>query len=291
MSGHQLSSVVEINSLIWITSLHQHEKGSTDRLHDDLQPYFLSIGLPFHSFEPSSAAELLSFLDEIAARARSGSKPIIHLDTHGSEKEGIGITRSGETIPWKTIVNSLRPINVATGNNLCVVSAACSSMHVIKQITITEASPFFILIAPEQEVSFGFIEDNTPRFYEAVFKGSDITSVYRTYLQSRLKLFHCEQVLAVGLVRYVRRYCMGKGGQQRREKLLTETLTERHIPNTPQNRRLIREQIKSRTRPTQELIDRYVARFLIGKKIDYDINVILRLARSQRGEETATSLQ
>ena len=55
-----LSSVLTVDSLVWISSLEPNEKGTTDRVHDDLQPYFVSIGLPCHTVEPRNARELLA---------------------------------------------------------------------------------------------------------------------------------------------------------------------------------------------------------------------------------------
>src|ERR1017187_558445 len=133
----QISSGLSINSLIWINSLEPESRGTTERVHDDLQPFCVSIGLPFRSFEPKTADELLALLAKIAGEAAEGLKPIIQFDTHGSANDGIFIAASKESVPWQRLVNSLRPINIATKNNLCVVSAACCSWEAIKKITVT----------------------------------------------------------------------------------------------------------------------------------------------------------
>jgi hypothetical protein len=39
-------------------------------------------------------------------------------------RDGLYITGSGEFVTWQRLVDKLRPINIATENNLCVVSAA-----------------------------------------------------------------------------------------------------------------------------------------------------------------------
>jgi hypothetical protein len=83
----------------------------------------------------------------------------------------------------------------------------------------------------------------------------------------------------MGLVKYVRRYCLGEGAQQRREQLLTQVLTERGIPNTPQNRESIRTQLKALITPSQELIDRYVNKFLIGKPVAFALDDVMNQAR------------
>jgi hypothetical protein len=234
----------------------------------------LNCGVPFESFEPKTAAKLQEYLGHVAGRAARGLRPIIHFDTHGSEADGIQIAPSGENVSWATLVEWLRPINRETRNNLCIVSAACFSMQVYTEITIEKECPFFVMIAPERVVSFGFIADHIPKFYDEVFRSSNIVTAHRTHLKKGLTLFHCERALLMGLIKYVRRYRVGEGAQQRREQLLTQVL-ERGIPNTPQNRKSIRTQSKALIKPTQELIDRYVNRFLIGKPVAFTLDDVI----------------
>jgi hypothetical protein len=131
-----VSSGVGINSVIWITSLDPSEMGTTNRVHDDVQPYFVNIGLPFHAIEPRSRKEFLAALAGIAKRASEGLRPIIHLDAHGSLENGLRIAGPGDYVSWSELVDHFRPINVATQNNLCVVSAVCFGLHAIKPVTI-----------------------------------------------------------------------------------------------------------------------------------------------------------
>ena len=275
-----LSSGLTVNSLIWISSLEPNEKGTTDRVHDDLQPYFVSIGLPFHLIEPKSASELLAGLDALAKRAKGGLRPTIHFDTHGSKSNGLYIAASREFVSWQQLVERLRPINVETGNNLCVVSAACFGLHAIMAIHIGSPTPFFALVAPKNTVSFGFVEQRTVPFYEAVFKGLDVVSAHEQHLAPDFKLFLCEKMLLVGLTKYVRNYCMGKGGKKRIEDLLTQAVAA-GLPNSPKNRRLARRTAKQRIKPDQALIDKYMQTFLIGKKVDVTIKQIVDLAQAR----------
>jgi hypothetical protein len=277
----KIPSGIKINSLIWINSLDAKEQGTTERVHDVLQPYFVSIGLPFQSFEPKSAKELLAFLDQIAAAAARGLRPIIHLDTHGSATKGIFIAASGEFVSWKDLNDGLRPINVAMNNDLCIVSAACFSLQAIKQMTVQKPAPFFILIAPEETVTFGFIENNTTRFYEEVFKGNDVVAAHEKYLAPRLKLFHSEKMLAIILTRIIRDHLTGKGRRIRQEDLVTQVIKD-GLPNTPENRKLARKVAKESARPTQQLIDRYTASFLMGKGEGIKIDDLIELAKKAK---------
>jgi hypothetical protein len=279
----KLSSVSTVNSIFWITSVRPDERGTTQRVHDDLLPYLNSVGLPLQELSPQSASELLAMLDAIAREATRGTKPIIHFDTHGNATHGIYIAASGEFISWVQLIDTLRAINVATQNNLCVISAACFSLNAIRPLKITQACPFLMLIAPEQEVSFGFIEDNTFRFYQDLFAGSDITAAFEKNLSPALKVFHSERMLAISLTRYIRDNCIGKGGGRRREDLLTKVLSG-GIPNNRYNKKMIRKVAKAMTKPSQRLIDEYAMTFLIGRKVEYTIDDLEALARGALAE-------
>jgi len=283
----KLSSVATVNSIFWITSLRPNERGTTQRVHDDLLPYLNSIGLPLQEFNPQSASELLAMLDAIARAATSGTRPIIHFDTHGNATHGIWIAASGEFVSWIHLIDKMRAINIATQNNLCVVSAACFSLNAIRPLKITQPCPFLMLIAPEQEVSFGFIEDSTFGFYQDLFAGSDITTAFENNLVPALKIFHSERMLAISLTRYIRDSCIGKGGDRRRKDLLTKALSG-GIPNNRHNKRMIRKAAKAMTKPTQRLIDGYAATFLIGRKVEYTISDLEALARGALAEQSRT---
>jgi hypothetical protein len=281
----QLSSHLSVNSVVWIHSLRAEEKGFTDRAIDDLQPILLTAKVHFQSFEPTTAADLQNYLGQIAQQAANGLRPIIHFDTHGSAVAGVSIAESNEHVSWAQLVAWLRPINIATGNNLGIVSAACCSMHIYKEISVEKECPFFVMIAPTETVSFGFIERNAVRFYDEVFTGSDIIAAYNKYLQEKLTLFHCERVLFVALGRYIRHHCVGAGGKMRRERLLTEAISERRLPNNRNMRRSIRKQVKTLVRPTQALVDRYVKSFLIGKKVVFALPDIMKQVRESIAQE------
>jgi hypothetical protein len=81
----EFTSIVHVNSLVWITSLGPGEEGVTNRIHDDLIPYLSLENIAFRPSEPKTAAEFLQTLNSIAVAAADGMKPILHLDTHGSK--------------------------------------------------------------------------------------------------------------------------------------------------------------------------------------------------------------
>ena len=148
------------------------------------------------------------------------------------------------------------------------------------EISIRNPAPFFALIAPENIVTFGFVERRTVPFYEKIFKGLDVVSAHKQYLAPSFSLFLCEKMFLVSFTKYVRNYCMGKGREKRIEDLVTQAVAG-GLPNTPQNRRMARRMAKQSIKPDQALLDRYAQTFLIGKKLDVSIEQIINLAQGR----------
>lgn len=275
------TSTLRVNALFWISSLKSGEEGTTRRVTEDLTPFFDSIGLPYQCWTPRNAAALDAALDTIAQAAAEGMCPVVHFDMHGSERLGLYVAATGEFVSWDRLIRRLRTINVATKNNLCVVSACCFGFHAIKALQIMKPCPFYMLIAPEREITFGFIEDNVFRFYQDAFTALNIVKPYEQHLSAQMRLFHCEKSLAIVLSRYIGNSCMGKGGDLRRERLLTEVLTN-GVPNNRANKRMLRKSLKHMTRPTQALLDRLVDTFLLGKEVGFNIDDLTKFSVSAK---------
>jgi hypothetical protein len=245
-------------------------------------PYLDRIGCSHQTYEPQTADQLREMLNQIAQKAAAGLRPILHFDTHGDMTHGIQLNASGEFLSWPDLVVSLSAINVATRNNLSVISGACFSMEAAapRQVTLSEPCPFFILIAPKNEVLSGFLEDNTVAFYKSLFDKGEIVEAHARHLAPNLELFHCETMLAYMLASYVVDYCTGKGGNKRREQLLTKAVAANYVQNR-HDRRKIRRGAKLWTRPTQAMIERFAngfaQKFLMGKPLGFDIHDVMKL--------------
>ena len=117
----RFATQVHVNSLFWVSSLSEAEAGVTRRILEDLTPFFDRIGLPYQCLCPLTARSFTEFLGALARQTSQGSRPILHLDLHGSVNGGIRISASGETVSWPHLLEMLRTINIASGNNLCVI--------------------------------------------------------------------------------------------------------------------------------------------------------------------------
>lgn len=273
----EISTGFGVSSLVWISSLDPQQMGPSNRIIEDLTSYFATINLSFAHYQVSSAQALYALLDGIAARARLGARPLLHLDMHGS-KEGLAIAGSGELAPWPQVMSRLQKINIATKGNLFVVAGVCYALHAIKSIQITEPCPVHILIAPEDLVFNGFLEDGVVNFYRGVFETGAVNAPHEDYLSAQMKVFYSEKLLAVALTKYIREDCKGKGGARRKERLLTETLSTR--TNNRQNRRKLQKQIDEFLKPTPALLERYARTFLAGRPCPFTLNELLSLVAS-----------
>lgn len=268
----QTSSGFAINSIFWLRSLSEIDRGPTRRVLEDLQPYLQGIGVELHLQDVQSTSELYAALGMLA---RPGVRPIIQLDMHGA-KEGLLLTPSGEMAPWDGVVPKLRTINITSGGNLCVVAGACYAYYAISKASILDASPVNILIGPDREVAAGKLEHGLGGFYVSLFSGGEIGSAVADNLGAPFQLFNAERFLVIALCKYIRDACKGRGAAARRERLLSEVLLSGR-PRTPENMRVIRMQIKEKTKPNQDMLNKYADRFLLGRPCPFTIDQIIKL--------------
>jgi hypothetical protein len=264
----------------------------TRRIHEDLMPYLDRIGCTHQTYELQTADQLRKMLNQIAQKAAAGLRPVLHFDMHGDITHGIKLDATGEFVSWLDLVVSLRAISVATRNNLCVISGACFSMKAARQVTLSEPCPFFILIAPRNEVLSGFLEDHTVAFYKSLFDKEQTVEAHTRHLAPALELFHCEGMLAHVLAYYVVDYCTGQAGKKRREQLLTKAVEADDVHNRSDRRR-IRRGAKVWTWPTQAMIERFANgfahKFLMGKPLGFDIDDVTKLTENVLDRRNRTS--
>lgn len=260
-----IQSGAGINCVFWIKSLKPDEEGSTRRVLDDLEPFFSHLGLPFEVMTPKSDKELLQALSEIEqCVVRYGAKPLIHFDTHGDSKAGLYIADSDESVRWEVLADALRQINVATRNNLCVVSAACFGFYVADKVTILKPVPFYLLIGPPGSVTFWYVESALIAFYQQLFQTSNIMEAYEINLSDQMKLFHSETLLVVAMARYFRQNCMGKAAKRRIEGLVTKAVALGQ-PSSPAGLKNMRENARDMIKPSDATFQKYASHFLVGK--------------------------
>jgi hypothetical protein len=270
-----IESGLVFNSIFWLTSPRPNETRMVESMIDDVSGICASKQIPFQKYVVPSGAKLIAALVEIEDAARRGARPLVYLDMHGSAIDGVEIAASGEMVPWDDVVDALRKINQQTGNNLLVVAAVCFGFHVIKETIITDLTPFFILIAPEEKITFGDLMDRIFPFFQNLTSGWDVVKAFEEELSPKMKMFHCMRIFTVAMAKYIVRACKGKGGQERREHLLTEIMRSGY-PDTPDGLRALRKTIKDGTKPSQQMLDRFAGVFLGGRPLGYDLDALMK---------------
>jgi hypothetical protein len=265
-----------------ISSAAEGEEGVPRRISEDL------TGLAGRSgkflFDHLSASSLQHFclqIDTLEAHASRGLRPILHLDMHGNLEHGLQLGKSEEFIAWNAFVEMMRRINIASGGNLLVVLTACHGIRAIMPVSLKDATPFFALIAPKEEIRIWQIEEGVYPFYKSLIEEESLDGSL-AHLGNQFQYFHSEKMLVVSLARYIRQHCVGRGGRERRERLLTDLFLNSTIQNNRYNRRKYRKEIKAFLTPSQELLDKYAEQFLLGRKCSVTMADIERELRDLR---------
>ncbi|HDN9021627.1 TPA: hypothetical protein P2I16_003682, partial [Aeromonas salmonicida] len=206
---------------------------------------------------------------------RNNLKPVIHFHMHGGSELGLEIGNTKEYISWSELTGILRQINICMLNELCVISTACYAFNMIKEVAITQPSPYFCLIASKNEVKYGYIDDSASKFYNTLLKNSDLVIAYDE-ISDAFDFYQSERMLMISLAKYILHNCKGKKKQIRKEGLISKAISGGVI-DTPESLKEMRKIIRDYITPNQALLNRYVDSFLIGKKIPITIDDIVGL--------------
>lgn len=269
---------LNVNTLYLITSPRSGEEGFARRIIESVNDVLNEVGggelqYLFKHGIVNNQDDFISALDRISLDIIGGMKPMIHFDMHGSQEKGLEVGPTGEFIDWQKVYTCLRILNEQLNNELVVVITACNGLHLIKSISVEKAAPFLCLIAPDEEISFGHIEVKVPLFYREFFVSGSLHNACKklgkefTYFSSATLLFYL-------MIEYFKSYCKGVGGRARREALLTEIMNT-SLGKYPENISTYRKQIKQYITPSQQALDFFTSRFLLGKASEIKINDLL----------------
>jgi len=270
-------SEVTYNSIFVLSSLAERQRGTTQRILEDLGVYAQSKDIYLFAGEPHSADDFRAFFANIRTKMPAGVGAILHIDMHGSVKEGLHILASNEFISWAELSRLCAQLNLYMRNNLILLLPVCYGQEMLRHVDVMANAPFNVFIGSEQELDAGFIADNFMLFYRDLVDGGNKIASFENVLSKKMIISHSERVFLISIARYFQQKCFGHGGQQRREDLLTEAL--KRVPNNRQSRRIYRSKIKAHVRPKPEIFERYADKFLCGKKPNFGFVDVLNFAR------------
>lgn len=200
-NGLTISEELEINSIVWIHSLPPGEIGPTRRILEDLEMLRGTGGFPVVERSVTNRGELIRVMNELSEHATRGLRPILHVDAHGSPKDGMLLAPSGDRVEWADMIELLRTLNVATRNNLVSVFALCFGLHIYKQVSLKRPAPSYLFFAPPSEITVGFLEAQTLAFYQHINHSSNATQAFAQTLGGSMELFHCQGLFLQALGR------------------------------------------------------------------------------------------
>ncbi|RON43373.1 hypothetical protein BK666_20015 [Pseudomonas frederiksbergensis] len=187
------TSICRNNGLIIFDALSETELQTGRRLHEDLIDYCREIdrqGYCTH-YSIKSKQMLIAVLQLVLSECRAGVLcPVLHFECHGDPEKGLYIHASKEYVGWSELVQHLAEINQATRNNVGVVLAACYGFEISKFITFTIPCPFNFVIAPQDVIQAGRLQDVVLDFYKTTVKSGDLQGGL-VALDNQLVLFHC----------------------------------------------------------------------------------------------------
>ncbi|MGF6208810.1 hypothetical protein [Pseudomonas frederiksbergensis] len=191
---HELTytSICRNNGLIIFDALGEADLQTGRRLHEDLLDYSHEIGRRGYCtyYSIKSKQMLIAALKSALTECKSGVLyPVLHFECHGDPDKGLYVQASNEYVGWDELVRHVAEINQATNNNVGIVLAACYGFEISKFVNFTAPCPFNFVIAAQDVIRAGQLQDVIMGFYKATVKSGDLQDGL-VALDDQLMLFH-----------------------------------------------------------------------------------------------------
>ena len=135
---------------------------------------FVALEIPISLHDCQSASDLRSLFATLTRDATvKGIGPLLHIECHGSVDGGGLVLANGDAIQWTELAPMLKALNIATKFNLLVFFAACNAFFFIEEMTSTQPSPVYALVAPSDEIDTGELMRGTRVYYRKLFESGD----------------------------------------------------------------------------------------------------------------------
>lgn len=115
---------------------------------------------------------------------------LIHFEIHGSnDKEGL-VLADGSLVPWKELVELLRPINIATCNKLFITLATCFGRFMYLGVDPNLKSPYQAYISASREVKVYEILESFNILFEILIDCGDLVYSYLEHEKNNSPFFY-----------------------------------------------------------------------------------------------------
>jgi len=192
---------------------------------------------------------------------KNGKIPYIHIEGHGSKESMFLPNRS--PIPWSSIFESFREINILSRNNLFVSSGACESAYAYKAASITKACPVFGFLAPEKEISAGSVIDGFTAFYKSLINDENLNDAFSEFADvthgKDYAFLFSHHLFEKAAYNYLTQHCVGKGRKKRLEGIVTQAVSETSLP-VNEARKLLKTEL---SKPQAEALQKFHHKFMM----------------------------
>jgi len=103
--------------------------------------------------------------------------PILHISAHGSNN-GLQLTNKS-FISWEVLKNRISAVNAMLGSTLIVCVSACYGSFAVRLAISDEASPFYALVGPSDNVALSDLAVAYSSFYHVLRKTWDLTVAHQ----------------------------------------------------------------------------------------------------------------
>ena len=232
---HELTytAISKNNGVIIFDALAESEMQTGRRLEEDLLDYSQEIdrqGYCTH-YKIKSKQMLIATLKMVLIECKAGVLyPVLHFECHGDPNEGLYLHASREYVSWEELIRYIAEINQATRNNTGVVLAACYGFEISRFVTFASPCPFHYVIAPQNELQTGQLNDVILGFYKVVMQTGDLQRGL-DLLDSRFKLFHCGEWFYSALSTFMVKNFNAKGRSEIVEQMVSSQVAKADYKN------------------------------------------------------------
>ena len=227
----------------------------------------------------SNGAELISAFKKIENSIEESNIPLIHIDAHASQAQGIEFYSADnehpEYIGWDTVANALGRINLKTNNRPFLVLCACSAFKINAEIKPYSVAPFSVCLSPHGKITLQQIESSFIIFYRKLTCEMNLTAAYPA-IKKKFEMTSSEYFLKEVLIEMGMKN-IGKDGKKTREGLLTD-LIKKH-PNI--DKKQARKHIKNTLTLTETGLQKLSSTYLCGRPFPFTASEITTEARKR----------
>ncbi len=180
---------IKFNSIVIVESLPLDEVKTGKILHGYLQSLLDDLPtvpvLVLHE-QIDGAEAFRKLIQDISTKVlTAGMLPILHIDAHGSQKDGLWFADES-CIGWEEFCDLITPLNRAMGFRLTVVISACFGVDLLSGVRLSRPAPCFAFVAPTDEINVGEVMGRFRDMYRVMLQTLDASKTFEAMTRDKL---------------------------------------------------------------------------------------------------------